>query len=349
MLFFLMKFLIKSGEFGYVKDYIYKDKTGIEKTLHLKCRLYGKPYNCLGRARIGLPNTDVGLLKHTVIHNCESKEEEKVSIEAKGNMKRKAETTTSSLREIFEDELSQNEALSNILTFPQVASAMQRRRRMNLPPNPKNPKEAVEILESGSHPFQDIYLGHVTHENQVGVFIGDKEILKRCQGATKAFTDATFKIVPVMPPKQEKFYQWLIVQVELSPEENLDNSFSEDSLSGEESGSKYGHCVPVIGVLMTGKSGDLYRKVFEKIKELSLCLEPTEWMTDFETGLRNALQENWPESKINGCGFHFKNATGKWIRKNALFYDYRTNTVVKTWLRKVQFSIKILFLFFLLD
>ena len=88
---------------------------------------------------------------------------------------------------------------------------------------------------------------------------------------------------------------------------------------------------------MTAKSGALYQKVFEKIKELSVNLEPTEWMTDFETGLQNALQENWPESKINGCGFHFKNATGKWIRKNALFYDYRTNTVVKAWIQKVQF------------
>ena len=327
-----------SGDFGYVKDYIYKDKNGLEKTLHLKCRLYGKPYNCLGRGTIGLPNTDKSLLKHTKIHNCESKEEEKVSIEAKGNMKRKAETTTSSLREIFEDELSQNEALSKVLTFPQVVSAMQRRRRMNLPPNPKNPKEAVEILESGSHPFHDIYLGHVTHENEVGIFLGDKEILKRTQGAKKAFTDATFKIVPVMPPKEEKFYQWLIVQVELSPEENSDDSLSEDSSSDEDTPeSRYGLCIPVIGVLMTAKSGALYQKVFEKIKELSVNLEPTEWMTDFETGLRNALQENWPESKINGCGFHFKNATGKWIRKNALFYDYRTNTVVKAWIRKVQF------------
>ncbi len=161
-----------SGEFGYVKDYIYKDKKGLEKTLHLKCHLYGKPYNCLGRARIGLANTNMGLLKHTVVYNCKSKKKEKVSIEAKRNIKCKAETTTTSLREIFEDELSQNEALSNVLAFPQVASAMQRRRRMNLPPNPKNTKEAVEILESGGHPFQDIYLGHVTHENQIGVYWG---------------------------------------------------------------------------------------------------------------------------------------------------------------------------------
>ena len=83
-----------SGDFGYVKDYIYKDKNGLEKTLHLKCRLYGKPYNCLGRGTIGLPNTDNSLLKHTKIHNCESKEEEKVSIsripfqETCGQMKR---------------------------------------------------------------------------------------------------------------------------------------------------------------------------------------------------------------------------------------------------------------------
>jgi hypothetical protein len=127
------------------------------------------------------------------------------------------------------------------------------------------------------------------------VSIGDMEILNRSQGATKAFTDATFKIVPVMPPKQEKFYKRLIVQVELCHEENSDNSFSEDNHSGEESESNYGHCIPVIGVLMTRKSGNLYQKVFEKIKELSISLQATEWMTDFETRLRNALRENWPE------------------------------------------------------
>jgi len=129
-----------------------------------------------------------------------------------------------------------------------------------------------------------------------------------------------------------KFYQWLIIQAEI--DYNYEESQNFDALAHPE--VEYGHCLPIFGVLMTSKEQKLYEKIFEKVRELLSSFEPSNFMSDFETGLQNSLQNIWPQCTINGCCFHFKSAIAKWIRKSPIFYEYRTNTNVKKWIRKVS-------------
>lgn len=43
-------------------------------------------------------------------------------------------------------------------------------------------------------------------------------------------------------------------------------------------------------------------------------MEPSEFMTDFEAGLRKSIKEIYPKSKLRGCWLHFCKA----VRQNAI-------------------------------
>lgn len=55
---------------------------------------------------------------------------------------------------------------------------------------------------------------------------------------------------------------------------------------------------------MTGKSQDLYERVFMYIEQI-FKLQPTRFMTDFESGMRAAIKKCYPEAKLHGCWYHF--------------------------------------------
>lgn len=57
-------------------------------------------------------------------------------------------------------------------------------------------------------------------------------------------------------------------------------------------------------MLTTKKSALSYRSIFNFIENV-FQLKPKEIMTDFETGLRKALNEVYPKALLRGCWFHF--------------------------------------------
>lgn len=66
--------------------------------------------------------------------------------------------------------------------------------------------------------------------------------------------------------------------------------------------------MPLIYVTMSGKSAALYELVFEYIEQHIFKLKPAHFMTDFETGLRVAINRYYPDAILNGCWFHFSAA-----------------------------------------
>lgn len=56
---------------------------------------------------------------------------------------------------------------------------------------------------------------------------------------------------------------------------------------------------------MSGKSGDLYKNVFDYIEKQVFELKPARIMADFEAGLRNAINEYYPNAVLHGCWYHY--------------------------------------------
>lgn len=56
---------------------------------------------------------------------------------------------------------------------------------------------------------------------------------------------------------------------------------------------------------MSGKKADLYKKVFDFVEKKLFPLNPAQFMTDFEAGLRKAINEIYPDAILNGCWYHF--------------------------------------------
>lgn len=81
---------------------------------------------------------------------------------------------------------------------------------------------------------------------------------------------------------------------------------------------------PICYVLMSRKTAECYVDVFKYVEEHVLKLEAKEFITDFEGGLRKAVEICYPNSVLRGCWFHFCAA----LRKKAMDLDLRT--VLKT-------------------
>lgn len=103
--------------------------------------------------------------------------------------------------------------------------------------------------------------------------------------------DATFVCVPRKP----YFYQLLIIMAYIS---GLDLY------------------IPVVYVLMTGKSQVLYEYAFDLV--INMCgglVRPQYISVDFEQALVNALRKKFPHAILIGCYFHFKQALRKQMQK----------------------------------
>lgn len=69
---------------------------------------------------------------------------------------------------------------------------------------------------------------------------------------------------------------------------------------------------------MTRKTADAYICVFNFIDQNLIKLMPTEFMTDYEDGMRLAIRTHWPEVRIRGCWFHYKRALNRRCRSISL-------------------------------
>lgn len=63
--------------------------------------------------------------------------------------------------------------------------------------------------------------------------------------------------------------------------------------------------------LLTRKTTESYVAVFRFIEEKLFKLEPTEFITDYEDGMRLAIRTCWPDIHIRGCWWHLKRAVHK--------------------------------------
>lgn len=82
---------------------------------------------------------------------------------------------------------------------------------------------------------------------------------------------------------------------------------------------------PLVYVLMNKKSEQAYSHVFKYVHENLFNLSCKSFMSDFETGMRNALRSLIPNVPANGCWFHYVQA----IRRKAAELGLHSKQVKK--------------------
>jgi len=113
---------------------------------------------------------DFGVLRETVGHTCDRVDLEFWNVfHARSEMKKMANSTTVPLRDIWSNVLSNSsQGAQESINFPQIQSSMKYQRSLSLPSIPQTVQEAVEVLDSGEHPFGHMYKGWVAFESEKG-------------------------------------------------------------------------------------------------------------------------------------------------------------------------------------
>jgi hypothetical protein len=153
-------------------------------------------------------------------------------------------------------------------------------RRARFPKNPTSIQEAIDTFNrqlSTANPIsKNFSMGQCNEEEGFIIFFCQDEDLRKFLSETKAVqSDATFRTTPKL------FYQslWLFF-------ERSDLLF------------------PFCCILMSGKSRELYDKVFNELKNFLPAMAPDFLMSDWEQALRGSLQDLFPEASWSGCHFH---------------------------------------------
>ena len=92
-------------------------------------------------------------------------------------------------------------------------------------------------------------------------------------------------------------------------------------------GYKYGNYVPLMFILLPGKSDHIYRHCISSI--ISLCTQhgfqfkPKVVHTDFEQSVMIVMKEFFPDITIKCCRFHLAQARWRKIQKIGLSSEYK--------------------------
>lgn len=71
---------------------------------------------------------------------------------------------------------------------------------------------------------------------------------------------------------------------------------------------------PFIFALMSSRSTSSYNALFEHIGAFIFDLEPSTFMCDYETAMRNSISKIYPNARVSGCYFHFTQAVRRKCR-----------------------------------
>ena len=287
-------YLCKDGYlFHMEKKYEKKNSPG-EGTISWRCVRYR---SCHCKVRLSTNFLMTAIIKPSEMGHSHGDEEERILIkEFMNGCCISAVETLARPRTIYDQRTEaarDKDVLSKLPAYASIAKSMRRARNKqdNIPGQPKSLAEIVlpdkyKFLASGER-FLMYDSGPETGEKRIFIFSTPLN-LSMLQNESTWYADGTFKSTP------QHFYQVYTV-----------HAFIE------------GQSVPLVYALMPNKNARGYRTVLKKIKYWHQGSEPKEIMTDFETGMKTAVKDVYPNTRHRGCFFHFIQACTKKITENA--------------------------------
>ena len=199
----------------------------------------------------------------------------------------------------------------NVPSFESARSALDRERRKHIP---EIPLDIANVQIDGRWRRTTDgrrFLSKIDNAWGYAVFATDEAL--ECLGeCNDVFMDGTFKSVP------RPYAQLLTV-----------HGFYRDRV------------IPLVFVLMHDRQIGTYRQVFSHIKRkfnrlTGNQLQPTNIITDFETGLITAAETEFPQARMYGCFFHFCRSLWRKCQTEGLTRAYERGNRLKKFIRKIM-------------
>ncbi|CAF4499777.1 unnamed protein product, partial [Rotaria sp. Silwood2] len=241
-------------------------------------------------------------------HNHASNPEEIISMESKSNIIKSATTSHDPPRRII------HEALLNVnkhdgTAVPNYYSCQRtierKRKKKDIPlPRPTSLDEVhipdeLQITNCG-----DRFLLYDNQDaNDRIIILSSDDDLDRLSNSDSWHCDGTFKIAPHL------FHQLYTVH-----------------------GRFCARTLPLVYCILSGKSEDIYHKMFDVVlNHVSQC--PLSITVDFEKAVHNVIKQKLPQTKLNGCFFHYKQCLWRHVQTLGLQEPFNND-------RQVQHSLK---------
>ena len=199
----------------------------------------------------------------------------------------------------------------NVAQFTSVRSQMARAKSKQMP---DVPHDIEDVVFEGS--WRETWRGNrflLHQDNDWGIAIfatrGNIRALSQCQ---QVYMDATFRTAP-------------------EPYEQMFNIL----------GDYHGRVIPLVTALMTNRTVGHYRQVMQCIKRKVLRItgqawQPTTATMDFEQALLTAMETEMPNTRVQGCYFHFNQSLWRHIQNLGLAREYRNDDRLQSVIRKVM-------------
>lgn len=259
-------------------DYCYREvtqKRAADGGIFWRCILR----SCRGRMKTDEDRTSV---EYDGGHNHQPDLNDVLVREVKTRARKRAKLESTPVPTIYRQETAALAATPaaavQMPTFQSISHTLYRERRSMFPPLPVT-RDALILPQR----FQETTTGErfllkSSRHNRYLIFASDDNLRELCNAQVLSM-DGTFSSVP-------RIYQQLFTISAL-----FDNRL-----------------LPLVYVLMSRKTMSAYVRVFKALKRscqnLGVQLQPDDLMTDFETGLIPAIQQEFPATRHKGCHFH---------------------------------------------
>ncbi|CAG8487205.1 10971_t:CDS:2, partial [Gigaspora margarita] len=105
-------------------------------------------------------------------------------------------------------------------------------------------------------------------------------------------------------------------------------------------GSDNSRIMPLVFALMTSKTEELYRRMFQELldfaEENGINLFPQMVLTDFESAAINAIKSEFEDAQYKGCHFHLAQSVYRKIQTSGLAICYRTDQELSLLIRHIS-------------
>lgn len=266
---------------------------------------------CNGRVRTNHDNIVLSKTEHSCVPNLAEIEVKKTMQKCK---KRVREELSVPVHKIFREEMASiydkgYDLITESPTYKNAKTSLCFERRKILG-TVENPESSLDInFRQETISFSDgksfLHLDYLNEDGKrVLVFSGEETENFLTNGRT-FFFDGTFKSCP------KQFVQLYSIHVDWASTDTETNVY------------------PAIFALLPDKKETTYRNLLLKLKASFPRWNPGMIKLDFETAAINACRQEFPNSVISGCNFHFNQCLWRKIQSLGLVKDYKENEEIR--------------------